>query len=102
MANLKWCPNCNQFVSPQRKSMGNRGGLFLGMLLIGIILLFFQWILGAIILVFAGVFFLVGLLFEIKTVAERRHCPICKANNLLDKKPQNIGDARASSSRWSP
>lgn len=87
MDKLKWCPNCNQLVAPQKK-MGNRGGIFLGLLLLGILLgIFVGWILGLIVIAAAAAYLVVGLVSEISTLAAKGECPICKAHNLLDRKP---------------
>lgn len=85
MSKLKWCPNCNQNVSPQ-KNKGNRGGTFALILILGIFLSFYSWTIGLVVLIVAAVYLVVGLMFEIGTMAGKSSCPICKAKNLLDEK----------------
>ncbi len=85
--NLKWCPNCNQYVQAQKKSMGNRGTGFVALLVLGLVALGFNSNLGIIILAMAAIFLRYGLIMELSAVAANQFCPICKATNLAKNKP---------------
>ena len=87
MAKLMWCPNCNQYVSPQ-KNKGNLGCVFFVLFGLGAVLLFFNFVVGVIVLAATAVFFVIGLLVEVASLATRAHCPICKATNLEPEQPR--------------
>lgn len=87
MAALMWCPNCKQNVNPQ-KEKSNRGCAFIVLLLLGIVLFFFNIFAGIIVLGVAGLYLIFGLLFEVARLATKSHCPICKATNLMEEKQE--------------
>ena len=72
------CPNCNQFVTPQKKGGSGTSGVVL--LIIGIILLFIFWPLGVLLLLAAGICIIVAIIEAVVNVASCQvgTCPICK------------------------
>ena len=74
------CPNCNQFVTPQKKGgSGASGGV---LLIIGIILLFLFWPLGLLLLAAAVICIIVAIIEGIAnaTTGQVGTCPLCKTN----------------------
>ncbi len=83
MAELMWCPNCEQKVGAQRKT-SNLGCVFVVMIGVAIALALFMPALGLLVAGSAAILFVVGLVWELvdKAAPDSPLCPLCKADNL--------------------
>lgn len=82
MANLMWCPNCEQKVSPQNASKGNRGCVVVILMGLSALLAFFNVLLGGLLFLATLFYLVVGLVMEVNSGLSKPSCPICKADNL--------------------
>ena len=86
MSKLAWCPNCQQNVEGQDVP-GVSAAAPLVLLLIGIVLLFVFWPIGAVVLFAGGVVALVRIIEGICAIGKPKlFCPICKSTGLLEGK----------------
>jgi len=88
--NEKYCPNCEQYVKPEKENFsgGGIGCLFPVVLLILGALLGPVGIAGAstIIVFMVAVSIVTGIIGTVVYAAKDPHCPICNTNNLYDSK----------------
>ena len=86
MAEITYCPNCNQSVAPQNKGGSGTTGVVL--LIIGIILMFVVWPVGILLLIAAGICILVAIIEGVVNLASGKvgAYPICKTTLYKGKK----------------
>lgn len=92
-ADEKYCPNCEQYVNPEKEfPMEYKGGLFSGLILVAILGFLFGGPAGAwtflkwMIIFTAIVGGLTFLIASIQYASKEPECPICGTENLCDSK----------------
>jgi hypothetical protein len=86
MASTEWCLNCQQYVAPQKRD-GPGGCLIGGLILLGLVLLFFNAMAGFVVLGVAAIAVVIGITLAVEAATAPGTCPICKAAGLLKAKP---------------